>query len=278
MNGITEEDFLDLIYEELEGGRLLLPTLPEIALRIRDILEDPDSSLADASDVIGRDAALSARLLQVTNSALLRGRSPIDNLRTAVNRLGAERIRTLVVGMAMEQMFQATSDVVDRRLRAAWTHSVETAALAQALAGAHTSLQPDRAMLAGLLHDIGLLPVLRRAEDYPELLQQEAVLERILAQSHGDIGAVVLRKWGYADDFVAVALEHENFAYDPAPAPDYIDVVIVANLQSDGPGEAWLEAVDWSRVPAFIKLGLTGDRQAIDRDNIDLGIFGTPED
>lgn len=214
----------------------------------------------------------------MTNSALLRGKTRIDNLRTAVSRLGGERIRTLVVGMAMEQMFQATSDVVDRRLRAAWRHSVETAALAQALAAAHTALQPDRAMLAGLLHDIGLLPVLRRAEDFPELLAQEPVLERILAQSHGDIGAVILRKWDYPDDFVAVALEHENFAYDPGPVPDYIDVVIVANLQSDGPAEAWLEGVDWSRVPAFIKLGLTGDRRAFDRNNIDLGMFGTPED
>lgn len=248
----TSDVFLADLYEDLDAGRLLLPTLPEIALQVRDTLENPESSPAEAIAVISRDAALAARLIHVANSSLMRVSRPVQNLESAVTRLGNNMVRSLVVAMAMEQLFQASSDVTDRRLRELWQHALEVANLAQALA-ATARLRADQALLAGLLHDIGTLPILTRAEDYPELLHDEAALNEVIAQAHAQIGAAILRKWELPSDIVNAVLAHENLDHDGGPQPDYTDLLIVANLAS-ARNQEQVKAADLP--PSFVKLGM----------------------
>ena len=104
--------------DAIENDKLVLPTLPEVALQVRDIAESEDSAIADLVKVISNDTALSARIIRVCNSPLFRGSRAIENLNMAVSRLGMAYTSNLAMGLAMEQMFQATSDMVDKRLRA----------------------------------------------------------------------------------------------------------------------------------------------------------------
>ena len=142
--------------DDIEGmiarDELILPTLPEIALKVRDIAEDKNASIQDMARVLTKDPALSARLLRVTNSPMVRTMVPITDVTTAISRLGIDFTINLVVGIAMEQMFQATTDAIDRRMRACWSHATEIAASAQVLARHFTKLPPDQALLAGLVH------------------------------------------------------------------------------------------------------------------------------
>ena len=118
---ITTESILD----DLENNRLPLPTLPEFAIRVRETVDNIDASITEVSQIIETDAALSARIIQVANSALYRGLSSPDNVQAAVMRMGLNTVRNLATSLVMKQLFQATHPVVDRYLRAAWKQSTD---------------------------------------------------------------------------------------------------------------------------------------------------------
>ncbi len=267
-----ESSFLNGLFEDLEKDRLVLPTLPEVALKVRDTLEDDNSSMMDVAHVITHDAALSARLIQISNSPLLRASRQVETVEAAVARMGSNMVRNLVTSIAMEQMFQATTDATDVRLRAAWENSTQIAAIASALSIPQTNLQTDQALLAGLVHDIGILPILSRAEDYPELLDDEEALDNIITSAHVKIGEAILRTWNFSEELVKVAAEHENLSRRHEGPPDYVDIVIVANMQDAYGTDRPYGQVDWSNVPAFEKLGMETDVSAVDMDEANAKI------
>lgn len=259
-----EEVFVNELLEELENGQLQLPTLPEVALRIRDVVEDENASANQVAEIIAQDAALSARLIRVANSPLYRGRNEIDRLPMVVSRLGSKLVRTLVTSQVMKQMFQATDESIDRRLRAVWEHSITVAAIARVLAGQCPKVLPDQAMLAGLLHDIGTLPILYRAEDKPELLNTPGLLDELIHRLHTRLGGAILQHWQFPDTLVAVAAEHENLERSHSGDADLVDVVQVANLQSHMDTDHALSRANWSTIEAFQKLGLDSDVHEIE--------------
>ncbi len=263
MNNPLSERFLTELIDDLENKRLVLPTLPEVALRVREVVDDEEASVTDVTRVVATDAALSARLIQVANSPLMRASREITSLDAAVSRLGMTMVRDMVTSIVMRQMFQATSELTDRKLRQVWEHSVQVAAIAHAMASQFTSLDPKQAMLAGLVHDIGTLPILTKAEDYPDLLEDEAALDTVIAELHARLGAEILKAWNFPEELVAVAAEHETIAR-VSKNTDYVDVVIVANLQSYIGTQHRLASADWSRIPAFAKLGLSPDVNVIE--------------
>ena len=255
MSNAVAEQVTNDILKELEEDKLILPTLPEVAIRVRDTLEDENAGLPEVAKVINTDVALAARLIQIANSPLLRGNMQIDTVENAVSRMGANMVRNLVTSIAMEQMFQATTDVTDKRLRQLWEHSTEVAAISHALTAQFTKLQPDLALLAGLVHDIGALPVITRAEEHPELLNNESLLDEIIQKTHGKIGQAILKKWNFPQAVIDVAAEHENLPRKSASL-DLVDIIMVANLQSYVGSKHPLTKQDWSKCPAFAKMGL----------------------
>lgn len=259
------ERFLGELLEDLEHNRLVLPTLPEVALRVREVVDDENASITDITRVVSSDAALGARLIQVANSPLMRASRPIDTLDAAVTRLGIKLVRDMVTSIAMEQMFQATSELTDRKLRQLWEHSSQVAAISHALASCVPGLQPQEAMLGGLVHDIGSLPILTKAEDHPELLEDEATLDRILNRLHPRVGGMILRAWRFPAELVKVAELHEKLDRDSEEA-DYVDVVTVANLQSYIGTDHPVTRLDWSTIPAFAKLGLSPEINVVEMD------------
>ena len=267
-----EQVFVNELIQDLESGQLQLPTLPEVALRVRDVVDDENANANQIADIIAQDAALSARLIQVANSPLYRGRQEIDRLSMVVSRLGNKLVRNLVTSQVMKQMFQATNDAVDERLRAVWEHSVQVAAIARALAGGVPGLLPDQAMLAGLIHDIGTLPILYRAEEREELLETPGLLDQLIARLHTRIGGAILQHWKFPEALVAVAAEHEDLERSHEGGPDLVDLVQVANLQSHIDTDHRLGQVDWSSVSAFQRLGLDADVHEIELTDVQADI------
>ncbi|WP_196140876.1 HDOD domain-containing protein [Aliikangiella sp. G2MR2-5] len=252
-----EKEFLAELIDAITNDRLTLPTLPEVALKIREAVEDPEVTSNALAEVIGQDAALAARIIKVANSPLMRGAVIVDNLQLAITRMGITFVRNLATGLAMEQMFQATHDAVDQRLRASWEHSVEVASICHVLASNFTRLKPDQATLAGLVHEIGILPILTLAEENPAILEHEAVLDKIINRLHGKVGRAILKAWDFPEELRAVPLGCTDFTRDEHPEADYVDVVTVAKLQSYPEDNNPYADLDTSSVPAFKKLGLS---------------------
>jgi len=261
------DDVRAQLIEAIQSNRIVLPTLPEVALRIRDAAEDPNTDVASFAKEVGFDAAISARVMRVANSPLMRGNTKVTDVKAATARLGIQYSCNLAVGLAMEQMFQATSDAVDERMRDIWTHSTEVAGISAVLARTYTRLKPDQATLAGLVHKIGALPILRFAEEDRALLKDLSMLDQLIDALHGEIGKLILDTWGFPPDIASVPLAYLDFARQP-PAVDFADIVMVANLQSYMGRDHPLGRVDWNTVSAFGRIGLDPNVNSMDVEDL----------
>lgn len=246
------------ILEAIDSDRLVLPTLPEVALKVREIAEDSEASIIDLAKVIGNDAAIAARIVKVANSPLLRGATEIEDLKMALMRLGMEYTCNIAIGLAMEQMFQATTDMVDKRLRDIWNRSSEIAGICHVLCKHCTNLRPDQATLAGLVHKIGALPILTYAEEHPALLKDSITLDKVIDALQGEVGDKILESWQFPEEIRRVPSQHADFQRQQDEA-DYADIVTVAMLQSYMGSDHQLANIDYHSVTAFTRLGLDPD-------------------
>ncbi|MCP4767401.1 MAG: HDOD domain-containing protein [Gammaproteobacteria bacterium] len=268
---ITAESIID----DLENDRLPLPTLPEVAIRVRETADDEDASITDVAKIIETDAALSARIVQVGNSALYRGVNPAETVQAAAMRMGLDTVRMLATSLVMKQLFQATHPVVDHYLRIAWKRSTDVAAISAMIARSSTSLESDSALLAGLTHSIGLAPILVKAESDPVLLNDAQQLERLMYEIYPLIGSQILKNWGFSEALVSVPAEHLNIDRDGNNGKaDYVDIVQVALLQTlDDDGHP-LAQVDHDLVSAFDRLDMRG---AVEEINMTGGVIEVEE-
>ncbi len=273
---VEAQEFLNKLLKSIKDNTIILPTLPEVALRIRDSVERDDTSADQIAEMVATDAALSARLLQVANSPLYRGRIVIDSIQMAVTRLGTKLIRTLITSLAMRQIFQATSDAMDQQLHSEWEHSVQIAAISRALSKQVPHLQAEQAMLAGLVHNIGALPVITMAEDYPELVDDELKLRKMVETVGPTIGKTILSEWGFPDTMCSIPKNYQNLRYDGGPKADYVDLVIVARLQTL-PADHPHAQSDWNLVPSFAKIGLEPEVEVINIDGVAEEVEGVQE-
>ncbi|WP_020210533.1 HDOD domain-containing protein [Gilvimarinus chinensis] len=255
------------IIAAIKSDRLVLPTLPEAALRVREVAEDPDANMDQLTSVIGNDAALSARIVRVANSPLMRASKAIEDLKAAVMRLGIQYTCNIATGLAMQQMFQATSDLVDSRLRDTWNRSSEIAGICHVLCRHYTKLRPDQATLAGLIHRIGVLPILTYAEEHPSLLKDSLTLDRVIFQLQGAIGDLILKTWDFPAEIANVPSQHMKFNREVEKA-DYADIVTVAMLQSYLGTDTALGRVDYHKVTAFSRLGMDPDMQMAEAEDL----------
>lgn len=264
MNELAEKVQQDLV-AAIDNDDLVLPTLPEVALRIRRAAEDPDISVSTLSKVIGRDTALSARLIKVVNSPLLRAAQEVTDLHTAVSRLGVNYSSNLAIGLVLEQIFHARSEVVERKMRDVWHQSLQVAGVSYALCRNRTQLQPDQAALGGLVHQIGVLPILTYAEDHYELLSDPVSLNHVIEQIHPLLGDKLLSAWEFPEMLVKLPGQYLDFKRQ-SERVDYVDLVQIATLYCHKYTDQPLDRIDGVNVPAFKKLGIDPENKVMCRD------------
>ena len=275
MASLLETVARDLI-DQIKQDTLVLPSLPEVCLRVRDVAEDIEATIPQLVALISQDTGLSARILKVANSPLVRVSSEVTDLSTAVSRLGMNFTSNLAMGLAMEQMFQATSDAVDKRMRKIWSQSSEIASICHVLATHYTQLHPDQAMLAGLIHKIGALPVLTYAQDHNTLLNDGLALDKLIEKLHPVIGNHIVKAWKFPTAIQNVPSQYLKFERE-VKSVDYADLVTVAVLQSHANTNHPYAKLDYSQVGAFERVGISADiemSEAIDLDGGDItGLF-----
>ncbi len=259
---ITQESILS----DLENDRLAMPTLPEVALKVRDTIDDDDASIQDVAQIIETDAALSARIVQIGNSALYRGMSAAETVAQAAMRMGLDTVRNVATSLVMKQLFQATHPVVDSYLRKAWKTSTDVAAFSAVIAKTTDGVEPDSALLAGLTHSIGLSPLLVKAESDPELLNNSYKLEDMLFELYPIVGAEILKRWDFSEALCKVPAEHLDINRTGSNGEvDYADIVQVALIETMDPEMHHpLAGVDKSTVSSYHRLGMGDAVEVID--------------
>ncbi|HVT34481.1 MAG TPA: HDOD domain-containing protein [Nevskiaceae bacterium] len=249
-----EDSFYNAVATAVAQGTLTLPTLPDVAMKVDRMCREEDVSAAALATEIGKDPAIAVRLLRIANSAAFGNGARIDSLFQAIVRIGFSITRRLVSGLAMEQMFNSSQPWLRALLKDSWTRSVEVAAHSQLLAAHCTELNPAVAMLGGLVHDVGVLPLIRLAETQPQLQREHVV--PVLRNAGPRTGWLVLRAWEFPPELVDVPAYCYDFERDHDGGPDYTDVVSAAIVQqSCASGGEFRSQSRWN-IPAFRKLGL----------------------
>ncbi|MFZ5484158.1 MAG: HDOD domain-containing protein [Pseudomonadota bacterium] len=164
----------EAIANELRLGAPAFPTSAQVALRVRQALDDPDTHIDTATRLIQAEPVLAARVVAMANSVALNpyGRS-ISDVRTAISRLGFQAVRSLASALLAHQMAVGIARPDLRALAdGLWEHTAHVASLAQVLARRVTHVDAEAALFAGILHEVGGFYLLWRAEQQPELVAE----------------------------------------------------------------------------------------------------------
>ena len=172
--------FVSELAQEVSSGKVELPSFPDVAVRVRKVLADEHVSNEQIARVVGSDAGLAARVFTLANSAALNrsGRS-VSELKTAVNRIGHNNVRTAAVSFAIAQLRRAAElRHIAKELEQLWQEATMVAALAYAVAS-RCNVNADESMLAGLLHNVGKIYILARANRHNSLFKDPTALAQV---------------------------------------------------------------------------------------------------
>ena len=196
--------FDELLYDSLESL-----SLPDVYLRLREVMESDNGSMADAAEVISLDPALAARILRMANSAFYGFRSEVDTVTRAANILGMQKIHDLVLAASVSQTFEGMSnELMD--IDTFWYRSVHCGFLAQAIAEGAQMPKAESLFVRGLLHDIGHLVLFTHypVECRQAMAHSDDGLDARLYEEHKLIGvdamqfaAELARVWQLPDSF-----------------------------------------------------------------------------
>jgi HD-like signal output (HDOD) protein len=226
---------------ELAGEKIDLPSFPDVAMRVRKALTNDQVAVEQVVRVVSAEPALAARLMQLANSAALNPSGKrLTELRTAISRIGFNMARSATIAFAMSQLRRAEAyKGLEVPLTELWQNSAHIAAVSHAIAKRFTSLNPDTALLAGLLHGVGKLYLLARVARYPGLLGDLGTYQRLVAEWHRRVARAILTNWEMADAIVSAVCDYENCERDHEGLADYTDVLgVAAAIATLGPDPA----------------------------------------
>ncbi len=261
MNQSTQAGFtfVQNLAADLNKGDVKIPSFPDIVIRIKRALEDENCDIEKLTKVVSSDPALAARLLALANSALLqRGAKQVQDLRTAVGRLGQKMVRNTAMSVAVEQIFLGSSLGSHReRLREIFRESTRVAAYTFTLARTLTKINPDEALMAGLLHNVGKLYIIMQATNHPEFIDSDETMDQLMQNWHGQIGKAIIEGWGFSEAMADAAADHSDLERAVMGPADLTDIVTVASLLA----QPAANEDEFSSVRAWSRLNLCDERQ-----------------
>jgi HD-like signal output (HDOD) protein len=228
-------NFVQALASELSGGKIELPGFPHIVMRVQKVLGDESADAARIVRVLGGEPVLASQIVRMANSAALNpAGSAVTDLRAAVARVGLDSVRSATISFAVRQLRDAPIlKGLETPLGVLWQRSVLTASLSCVIARRLTQVNPDTALLAGLLQGIGRLYILTRASGHRALFADQDSYQTIEHDWHLSIAAALLENWGIADEIVQAVHESENLERDSRGPLTLGDVVVVGTILAE---------------------------------------------
>jgi len=227
--------FVQALASELSGGKIELPGFPHIVMRVQKVLADENADSNRIVKVLGSEPVLASQIVRMANSAALNPAGVlVSDLRTAVSRVGLNTVRSATIAFAVRQLREAPLlKGLEAPLGLLWKRSVLVASLSCVIARRLTPLNPDTALLAGLLQSIGRLYILTRASGHRALFADQENYQAIEQDWHLSIAAALLENWGIADEIVQAVHESENFDRDARGPVGLADVLVAGTILAE---------------------------------------------
>lgn len=230
--------------ESLSQNRLVLPAFPQAAMRAREVATSESASAITVAREIAKDPALSARILKVANSSLFGFSFNTGSLQHAIGRIGLEHTKTLITNFALMQLMNPPKGTYGDLIRTIREHSVEVAAMAYVIAEKGKTLNANKALLGGMLHDVGYLPLIQYVKNEPDEVLKSPEFMPELKELHGQAGNLLLMYWQFSPEMVEVVSDHERLTTDPDSAVTVRDVVALANALVNADEAEWPGLLD----------------------------------
>ena len=215
-----------------------ISTLPQVAMKIMEVANDPKSSAIDLKEIIESDAALGARILRCVNSSAYAIRDKVTNLQQAISFLGLRQIRSLALTASVAEMFAKEETVGPYRRCDLWSHLVAVGICARLIAMRQKVSDFEDAFAAGLLHDIGIVledqyvhgPFCRMIQSLREGSSLSEVEREHLGFDHARLGAKVAELWRFPESVkAAIGYHHMSVTYRVSDVA-IVRCVVVSNL------------------------------------------------
>lgn len=215
-----------------------ISTLPDVALKVMEVAQDPSTGAADLTRVVEGDPALGARVLRLVNSAAYGVRTTIRNLHQAISYLGFSQVRNLALTASVSDIFKSDEKLGTYRRHGLWRHLVSVGVCARMIAQRQGMSNFEDAFLAGLLHDIGIILEDQQAHvrfrKVMESLRPDATLieveREILGFDHCVLGELLAEAWRFPSVTRAAIRYHHASARCPGDSKPMVETVEIANV------------------------------------------------
>jgi HD-like signal output (HDOD) protein len=255
--------FLGGLAAEVSKGTVNLPSFPDVVMRIRKALAEPEVSVTEIVRIVGTEPRLAARLLQAANSAAFNPAGKhLTDLRAAITRLGHRPVQSAAMSFAIKQLRLAPAlRTISKPLNILWEQSIAVAAISQVVAR-RTRVSPEEAFLTGLLHGIGRLYLMVRSVGKSDRLYQDPSFVDMIANWHPAIGKAVLENWGFDDHMCEALGDQDDYDRSGKNEPDLSDILVVGVALARVLREPGPRSVDTDGIKSFARLHLSAQNCA----------------
>ncbi len=199
------------IEKEISLGTLSMPALPAIALKVRKAVKEPNMDLVQLARVVSLDSAFTAYLISLANSPMYRGVDKIESVPVALGRIGMEATKTSSLIFAIRSLFKTKQKASKLLLNKVWRESCSVSALAFVMAKTLKTADPEKASIAGLLHNVGMIPVILKLISMGETEKDIIENWRNIFKFSRKIALRILASWGMEDELKEVVSSVSNW-------------------------------------------------------------------
>ena len=241
---------------EVSAGKVNLPSFPDVVIRVRKALSDPEAKVTQIMKIVSTEPQLAARLIQVANSASFNpSGKPLTDLRTAITRLGHRPVQSAAMSFAVKQLRLAPAlRAIAKPLNVLWEESITVASICQVLAR-RTKVSPDEAFLTGLLHGMGRMYIMVRSMGKSDSLG--AAFSDMIDGWHPAIGKAVLENWGFSESMSEAINDQYDYDRTGQGGPDLTDILVVSVVLAVVLREPGPRTVTMDGINSFQRIGLS---------------------
>lgn len=247
---LTPQAIMREILQQVESGELTLPTLPSMAQKILKASQDDSLTTESLTNLIEQDPAIAAHLVRIANSPLVGSKVDITDLKTAIGLFGVSYCSQLAISLALKQLFRARHKNISGLIEKTWEQSSRLASLCMVMAKDY-NINPGSAYLAGLLHKIGALPILRWLDNQDSIPLTSEQIQQLLDEHQAQLAEQLLDDWQFPPSLCSVPHNYLNMDHNGKDSADLTDLVASAYFFLSE------QKKDWQDCKVLERMGVT---------------------
>ncbi|MBI5580150.1 MAG: HDOD domain-containing protein [Deltaproteobacteria bacterium] len=249
------------ILQKFSAGKIVPPVMPQVVFELRNVIKREEATVKDVSEILEKDPVLSLRLISVARSPIYKGYGDVKSVQAAIPRLGFKETLSIVVAISNKSLYEVKLPQFRVALDKMWGHSLACAYASKLISQSLFLDDPETVFLMGLTHDVGKVILLRAFAEIPQEKSLDfTTVMTAIQEAHQSIGSILLKRWGFGDEFSRVVCLHEGTNFSPQTVKEIL-VVHLANMLTRKMG---LSSFEWDgknpvEVASAQLLGLSSD-------------------